>query len=82
MLIMSSRDLIVGSLIEIEVIVDGSRETEKLKLLAEVKWSQKKEGSDTFSAGVFYLLPTAGRMFQIFKEKNLHIIQDKKQPPK
>ncbi|MFH1438368.1 MAG: hypothetical protein ABIJ56_21850 [Pseudomonadota bacterium] len=75
MLIMSSRDLMVESLIEIEMIVDASEEAEKLKLLAEVKWSKKDESSGTFSAGVFFLLPTAGRMFQLFKEKNLNIIR-------
>ncbi len=78
MLIRSSRDLMVGSLIEIEVKVVSPQEAEKLKLLAEIKWSQKDESSESYSAGVFYLLPTAGRMFQLFKEKNRHIIQNKK----
>jgi len=75
MLIRTGEKLKVGSLIEID-LKGEDEESEKLKLLGEVKWIKEVPGAEIFSAGIFYLLPTAGRMFELFKRKNLHYIED------
>jgi hypothetical protein len=78
MLIRCSEKLKVGSLVEIE-LGDAEARPGKLKLLAEVKWTQPIAGTRLYSTGVFYLLPTAGRMFQLFMERNLRSIEKIKQ---
>jgi hypothetical protein len=65
---------------DLELELGGTEEcTGKHKLLAEVKWTQPVAGARFYSKGVFYLLPTAGRMSQLFMDRNLRSIEKIKQ---
>lgn len=75
MLITTKERLEIGCLIEIALRVDPESK-EKLKLLGEVKWIKEGAVRDTWSAAVFYLLPTAGRMFELFRFVNREAIED------
>jgi hypothetical protein len=75
MLITTREKLAVGCLLEIALRVDPEAK-EKLKLLGEVRWIKEGAARDTWSAAVFYLLPTAGRMFDLFRFVNREAIED------
>jgi len=75
MLITAGEKLKVGSLVEIELRT-GPEGKARLKLLGEVKWVKAAEGRDAFSTAVFYLIPTAGRMFDLFMAVNREAVDD------
>ncbi len=75
MLITTKERLKIGCLIEIALRIDPESK-EKLKLLGEVKWIKEGAARDTWSVAVFYLLPTAGRMFELFRFVNREAIED------
>jgi Tfp pilus assembly protein PilZ len=75
MLINTREKLEIGCLVEIALRVDPGKK-EKLKLLGEVRWIKEGAGRDTWAAAVFYLLPTAGRMFELFRFVNREAIED------
>jgi len=75
MLITTRERLKIGCLLEIALRVNPEIK-EKLKLLGEVKWIKEGAAKDTWSVAVFYLLPTAGRMFELFRFINREAIED------
>lgn len=75
MLITTRERLKIGCLIEIALRVDPGKK-EKLKLLGEVRWIKEGATRDTWSVAVLFLLPTAGRMFELFRFVNREAIED------
>lgn len=75
MLVRTVEKLAIGSLLEIEISM-GRKGKDKLKLLGEVKWTRPVENERSYSTGVFYLLPTAGRMYRLFMAENRRALED------
>jgi len=75
LLLRAREPLAVGSLLEVEIGSGQAGAETGLKLIGEVKWLEAHEDGEHFLAGVFFLLPTAGRMFELFMLRNRDFVE-------